>query len=57
MEPPLLGALLLLAAPCWSSATAAQGLPTLNELVYNNGHTNATNRSLLDVLSERVSVR
>ena len=57
MEPPLLVALLVLAAPCWSPAAAARGPLTLNELVYNNGHTNATNRSLLDVLSERVSVR
>jgi hypothetical protein len=47
-------ALLLQVGAVVASATAP---PSADELVYNHGGANATNRSLADVLRERVSVR
>jgi len=56
LGPALLLALLLLATPPHPEA-AAQPTTAVDEIVYNHGGPNATNRSLGDVLRERVSVR
>ena len=54
LRPSLLT--LLLATPPHPEA-AAQPTTAVDEIVYNHGGPNATNRSLGDVLRERVSVR
>ena len=62
MEAPLLlvllrRLLLLAAATPYCCVVAAQASsPSLDGLIYNNGAAGATNRSLVDVLRERVSV-
>jgi hypothetical protein len=53
----LLIGLLLMAPPSRASSPLGSSPSQLNQLVYNNGAPHATNRSLWDVLRERVSVR